>query len=186
MKRLPRTYLGIQHETKGSDLLSLLNALQLPERTLGPELTERLKKVRESEWYPIDLLLDGFEKLAARSDAFALRNVGYRIFQMSHAENVKRAVHSARELLHGFDHIYKDVNRGIGIGGWKVVKFEPGYAQLEKTTPHHCVVEEGIVEEALRTVGVPAQVSQSQCFRKGAEACIYEIRSSVTDQRWNG
>lgn len=186
MKRLPRTYLGVNHQTLGSDILSVLNALTLPERTLGPELTQRLKQVKADQWYPIDLLLESFEKLQERADPFALKNVGYRIFSMSHAENVRGSVHSARQLLHGFDDIYKHVNRGVSIGGWKVTKFEPGYAQMEKTTPHHCVVEEGILEEALRTIGVPAQVSQSQCFRKGAELCVYEIKSAVADQRWNG
>jgi len=99
---------------------------------------------------------------------------------------VRANVHSAQQLLSGFDAIYKRVNRGEDIGGWEVLVLEPGHALLEKTTPHHCKMEEGLMEEALRTLGIRVEVSQPQCFRKGAESCHFLLRSQVTDQRWTG
>jgi hypothetical protein len=36
-----------------------------------------------------------------------------------------------------------------------VVLFQPGKAELIKTTPHHCVMEEGILTEALLTLQIP-------------------------------
>ena len=163
MKRLPKDYVGRNHETLGSDVLAVLKAVTLPERTLGPDLAKRLGAVRADAWYPIGLLLE-----------------------LSHVEDVRANVHSAHQLLNGFDAIYKRVNRGEGIGGWKVLVIEPGHAVLEKTTPHHCKVEEGIIEEAMRTLGIRVEVSQSQCFRKGADACHFVLRSPVTDTRWTG
>jgi hypothetical protein len=41
--------------------------------------------------------------------------------------------------------MYHHANRGTGIGGWKVLRFDAGYAELEKMTPHHCVMEQGIL-----------------------------------------
>ena len=65
------------------------------------------------------------------------------------------------------------------------LEFKPGHAELEKTTPHHCVMEEGILEEALRTLGVTAKIEQKACFRKGAEACRFVITSAITDIAWD-
>lgn len=87
-------------------------------------------------------------------------------------------------MLGGFDGLYNRANRGEAIGGWKVLAFKPGCARLEKTTPHHCALEEGIVTAALACVGVPATVSQEQCFRRGADSCIFVMTSVVVDQRW--
>jgi hypothetical protein len=82
--------------------------------------------------------------------------------------------------------MYHHANRGSGIGGWKVLRFDPGYAELEKTTPHHCVMEQGILSGALAAVKCPGIVSQKQCFRQGADACLYVVSSSFTDERWLG
>lgn len=185
-KRLPRTYLGINHQTIGSDILSVVKALHAPEQSLGPALAKKLSEVKPDGWYPISVLLEALEVLDAKLGTFGLRSVGWELFRRSHAENMKKVASSAKDVLYGFDAIYHNANRGSSIGGWRVVRFEPGYAELEKTTPHHCVMEEGILEEALRAVGVTAEVSQSECFRKGADACHYVIRSQVTDERWSG
>jgi hypothetical protein len=186
MQKRPRGYMGINHETIGSDILSVLKAVHLPEVTLGKELAQKLSGVQPDQWYPIGLLLEALETLDRKMDAYALRSVGWNIFKMSHEENVRQVAHSARDILYGFNQIYLNANRGIGIGGWKVLGFEPGRAEMDKTTPHHCVMEEGIIQEALRAMGVRADVTQTQCFRKGAESCHFLITSSTTDERWGG
>ena len=184
--RLPRDYVGTRHETLGSDILAILKAVTLPERTLGADLHRRLSEVRPDRWYPISLLLEALEALELKLGAFGLRHVGWELFKLSHAEAFRQNVTSARQLVHGFDGIYRNVNRGPAIGGWTVLSFEPGLAVMEKTTPHHCVMEEGIIEEAMRTLGIRVEVSQRQCFLKGADACQFVLRSPVTDQRWTG
>lgn len=186
MNRLPRSYTGINHQTLGSDILAVLKALHTPESTLGPDLHGRLKAVKPDQWYPISLLLEALAALDQKLGTYALKNVGWQLFQLSHAAEFRKVASSAKDVVYGIDGMYHRANRGTGIGGWQVLRFEPGRAELEKTTPHHCVMEEGILEEALRTLGVKAEVTQRQCFRKGAESCIYVISSPLTDERWTG
>lgn len=187
MKRLPRGYVGTDHVTIGSDILAVLKATHLPELALGEALAARVRAVKVDEWYPIDMLLDIFERLDQHLGQRGLLAMGWSIFQSSHAVAVRASgVSSARELLFGLNGLYRRANQGDQIGEWKVLRFEPGLAELEKTTPHHCVVEEGIVQEALRTVGVPAKITQTSCFRSGAASCIYVVQSAVVDERWGG
>ncbi len=186
MTRHPRTYLGLKHETLGSDILAVIKAVTLPERTLGAELATRLSKVDAKAWYPISWLLEGLEALDAKLGSFGLKHVGWELFKLSHADAFRQVAKSARDLVYGLDAMYHHANRGQGIGGWKVLRFEPGLAEVEKTTPHHCGMEEGILEEAMRTLGIKVEVSQRECFRKGADACVFVLKSPITDARWTG
>jgi len=88
-------------------------------------------------------------------------------------------------VLHGFDALYRSANRGDDIGGWRVVEFGAGTAKLEKTTPHHCAMEEGIVGAALQAIRTPATLAQERCMRRGADHCLFVISSFITDQRWS-
>jgi hypothetical protein len=184
--RKPKGYQGIDHETVGSDLLAVLSTVVMPENVLGTELLTRLRTVEPSGWYPISWMLQINEALDAKLGRNGLRQMGRQLFRDTHAEAVKRTANSARDIIYGLDGMYHHANRGLGIGGWLVTQFEPGSAKLEKTTPHHCVMEEGILAEALMTVGVPALVRQSACFRTGAESCHYEVSAPVYDARWTG
>jgi hypothetical protein len=47
-------------------------------------------------------------------------------------------------------------------------------------------MDQGILSAGLAAVGCPGVISQRECFRKGARACIYPISSSFTDERWFG
>lgn len=183
-KRRPLGYLGRNHETIGSDVLAVLGVVSMPGQTLGGPLHERLKAVSPSGWYPIDLMLELLETLDARVGTNGLRQMGRKLFAASHEEHVRATAKSAADILYAFDDIYRRANRGEHIGGWKVLQFKPGRAVLEKTTPHHCALEEGIITAALACVGVPATVAQDQCFRKGADACQLVVTSVISDERW--
>ena len=136
---------------------------------LGKQEWERLKRVEADQWYPIEQLLGLMEILEAHVGPYGLMQMGRRLFELSHKDRVKVIAKSARDIVYGIDDMYHHANNGRGIGGWKVLKFEPGLAELEKNTPHHCVMEQGILTEALLTVGCAANVSQTKCFRDGAE-----------------
>ena len=184
--RRPRHYTSKDHETIGSDILSVLAAIRMPEQVLGKEMLQSLKVVKPEGWYPIRMLLDAMDRLFERVGRFGLLQMGRKLFEMSHAQQFKRLARSAADLVYGIDGMYRFANRGNGIGGWEVAIFQPGHAELVKTTPHHCVMEEGILSEALRTLEIPATVEQSQCLREGADHCRYVLRSPVTDEKWMG
>jgi hypothetical protein len=185
-KRKPRGYVGKGHETIGSDILAVMQILKMPEQVLGVEEVQRLSAVKMDEWYPIEWLLDLMDKVDKELGQYGLLQMGRRLFAMSHEERVAQVARSAADVIYGIDGMYHHANRGSGIGGWKVVRFDPGYAELEKTTPHHCVMEQGILTGALAAVKCPGIVSQKQCFRQGADSCLYCVTSSFTDERWFG
>lgn len=184
--RLPRGYLGIAHETLGSDIIAFLKVIKLPEDVLGKEFLGRLKGVKADQWYPIETILEMGERVDAKYGSPSLVSIGWSIFKLSHEQNARKAFKSAREILYAMDAMYRTSNRGGSIGGWKVVSFDLGMAVMEKNTPHHCSLEQGILEKALLSVGVPSQVTQTQCFREGAATCRFMITSPVVDARWNG
>ena len=186
MARLPKGYVGTRHETIGSDILSVLQVCTMPNQVLGADLAERLRKVDGDKWYPIQLQLEAMDVLADRVGHAGLIQMGRALFRLSHEERVKQVAKTAGDIVFSLDDMYHHANRGEQIGGWRVLAFSPGLAKLEKTTPHHCWMEEGILAEALRAVDVAAFVNQTECFRKGAEACIYTITSLIQDQRWMG
>jgi hypothetical protein len=184
MRRLPEGYRGINHETVGSDILALPMALRFPEASLGAELYRKVSTLVPTQWYPIGVLLELTEALQAKSGSLAMRQMGRMIFDMSHKARVGPAAQSARDIVYGIDAMYHHANRGTDIGGWKVLTFEPGLAELWKNTPHHCGLEEGILLQAFSVLGIAVTIQQPVCFRNGAAACHLKIVSSVTDARW--
>jgi hypothetical protein len=184
MKRWPKGYVGTDHETIGASLLAVLQILRLPEQVLGSEEVKRLQAVNPKEWYPVGWLLDLMEKIDGVVGHYGLLRMGRRRFELSH--QTRAPVSSARDVVYGIEGMYRFSNRGTDIGGWKVLKFEPGYAELEKTTPHHCVMEQGILSAGLAEAKCPGIISQTQCFRNGADSCLYTISSAITDARWSG
>jgi hypothetical protein len=184
--RLPREYIGTQHETIGSDILAVLKTLKQPEEVLGAAEAARLAAIDPAGWYPIGWLLDLMQTLEQRVGLHGLLNLGRTLFKMSHERRAKAEASSAADIVFGIDGMYHYANRGIDIGGWKVVGFMPGRAVLTKNTPHHCALEPGILDAALRLVGAPAQISQVECFRKGAEVCRFSLKSVINDDRWMG
>ncbi len=184
--RLPKGYLGNNHETIGSDIRAVLLCVQQPQLVFDPATYERLSQVRDDAWYPIGWLLELMEMLEAKIGRYGMLKMGRTLFQLSHAKKAKELCKSARDLIYALDDMYHNANRGRFIGGWRVVKFEPGLAELEKTTPHNCMMEEGMLAEALRTIEVPTLVEQQDCFRKGASCCRYLLTSAITDGRWTG
>lgn len=167
-------------------IIALLTVLKRRDLVLHLETGEELGPVDPQGWYPVAILLDLLDRLEAKIGYFGLVRTGRTLFQMSHEATVSRSQYCARDVLEGFDTLYRKSNRGRGIGGWRVLRFDPGNAEIEKTTPHHCAMEQGILTAALTSVGCPAMVGQSACVRDGADACRFVISTPVTDARWCG
>ncbi len=181
--RKPQGYAGINHQTAGTDILSVLKTVHAPEITLGKELAARLRRVQPDQWYPISDMLELLERLDEKLGSFHLKQVGWNIIQGLPPGLFSR-FSSAREMLEGMDTLYRMNNRGEQIGHWKVAAFSANRAELEKTTPHHCIMEEGIIEESLRAMTLAAKVQQTQCFRKGDPLCRYVVVPRTADSRW--
>ena len=191
-KRWPRGYVGRDHVTIGSDIAAVLGSLELlvagddtsgprsgdlVERILGADELARLRAIKLDAWYPIGWLLDLMEKIDRRIGRYGLLRMGRLLFRMSHEARVKEVATCGRDIVYGIDAMYHHANRGEDIGGWRVVAFDDRRAELEKTTPHHCAMEEGILAQALAAVGARAVVGQTECFREGAPLCRFVIQS---------
>ena len=137
------------------------------------------------QWYPVAILLDLLNHLVRRGGRASLVQMGRQLFRDSHQKRLSTLT-CAGDVLFGIDAMYRHANRGQDIGGWEVLRFGPGYALLRKTTPHECELEEGILCEALHTVGADALILQEACMQKGSKACELELRSTVRDHRWLG
>ena len=159
-RRSPRGYVGIGHETIGSDILAVLDALHLPEDILGPEMVEKLRQVKPAGWYPASWLIDSSEVLDSRVGRFSLLRVGRKVYKASHQTRMQKEARSPRDIVYGIDAMYRRVNRGKDIGSWQVLSFSPGRAELEKTTPHHCFIAQGILLRVLADTGVPVVIEQ--------------------------
>lgn len=186
MRVQPRGYVGGRHETIGSDIIAVLHTVKFAEQVLGKEWMAKLSALKPDGWYPIGTLLDLLEFLEQKVGPASLQQMGRQLFRDSHQPRVKNVLKSAGDILYGFDAIYHHANRGDRIGGWKLMKFTPGIAVIDKTTPHHCALEEGIMHEALAMVQAASTIVQSKCMRRGADSCLFEVRSSVKDARWMG
>jgi hypothetical protein len=184
--RRPRGYQGGGHETIGSDILAVVQCVPALDEVVGREMAERLATVQPEAWYPIGGLLELLETLDAKLGPAALRRMGRTLFQRSHEAQFKEVMSSARDVIFGIDDMYRRANRGWHIGGWKVASFEPGHAELENTTPQHCVLEEGILDQALQALGIPVEVVQTECFRHGADHCHFVVTSAIKDALWSG
>ena len=126
------------------------------------------------------------EALQKKGGHASLVQMGRQLFRDSHQARLTPELKSAGDVIFGIDGMYHHANRGHDIGGWKVTKFSPGVALLEKTTPHLCGLEEGILYEALHTVGAESLIVQNKCRSRGDALCEFELRSSVRDARWMG
>jgi hypothetical protein len=184
VKHWPRGYEEANHETIGASVLAVLHVLKAPEQVLGPETARTLRELDPKGWYPIGLLLGIMEKLERNVGHYGLVNLGRRWFELWRRN--REPLTSARDAIHGIDAMYRSANRGGQIGGWAITKLEPGYAEVEKTTPHHCVVEQGLLTAALTDAGCPSIIAQQRCVRQGADSCLYTLASTVDAERWLG
>src|SRR5262245_32470660 len=108
--RRPRAYLGTNHETLGSDLLSVLAVVSDPGVVLGRALAGRLARVTPEGWYPIGWMLDLLDLLDQRVGQMGLRQMGRKVFRTTHADFVRQTCYSARDILYGLDDLYRRAN----------------------------------------------------------------------------
>ena len=183
-RRTPQGYLGLNHQVIGMSILAVLKVLKFRDASMELETQVHIGPIDPVGWYPIGTLLELMDRLEVHVGYFGLMRMGRMVFTLSHQATVAQRFRSVRAFLYGLDELYRHTNRGSDIGGWKVLRFQPGDAEIEKTTPHHCAMEQGILTAALASADCAAIVSQSRCVREGAATCRFVISSAVTDSRW--
>jgi hypothetical protein len=182
----PVGYRGVNHQTIGSDILSVLNAVHFPEAVLGEDVVKKLNTIDPEGWYPIQDLLELMDTLEQRLGVGGLTKMGRHLFKLSHEAKLLEVASSGRDIVYGFNGLYHYANRGEGIGGWKVLRFEDGLAVMEKNTPHHCAMEEGIMVAAFGALNIPTSIKQERCLRRGDGVCQFKLDSTVRGERWLG
>ena len=184
--RLPAGYRGINHETCGSDILAVVEALHFPHSILGAARMKRLEQVQRDGWYPIAELLEVMDVLDRHFGADGLRKLGRTIIRMSHAKLANDGVMCPRDFLNNVDRMYRLANRGTDIGGWALVSFSATRVELRKTTVHHCHMEEGIVMQVMEALRAPCRIEQTRCFRRGDDHCLFVLTPALASQPFEG
>ena len=179
-------YENASHETLGSDLLAALNTLKFPVEILGKYWMERLSGIEPAHWYPVSIHLELQQQVLHRGGRAALVQMGRQQFRDSHHGRLAPVLTSAGDVLTRVDRMYRHSNRGTKIGGWEVLSLGAAHATLRKNTPHHCALEEGLLQEALASVGAVALIAQPSCVLMGGKVCELELKSQLKDERWLG
>ena len=89
--RRPRGYYGEDHTTLGSDILSVLKILKLPEQVLGKEEADRLREIHADQWYPIEVLLGLMAKATSIEDSIRVQQ---------HLQDVQLTIEELKGQLH--------------------------------------------------------------------------------------
>lgn len=184
--RQPRGYLGEGHETIGSDIIAVFEAVRDAEPTLFSHWLPLVRTIDPDGWYPIDLLLTLADVIHQRAGAAALASMGHSIFMLSHERHSSTRAASIGDLAFSADAIYRRANRGNAIGGWRVLEFAQSLAVIEKTTPHPCQFDEGIMQAGCRSLGVAVTISQRRCLLKGDDTCEFVVVGAPDEPRWMG
>jgi hypothetical protein len=176
----------MNHVTLGAELLAILQTMRSPEALLGEEWIARQRQIHPKNWYPVTMAAELFQQLSRRLDRGALVEMGRQLFRDSHHRRLIPHLRSVGDVVFGLNGIYHRAHRGKDIGGWEVLRFDEGRALLRKTTPTPCALEEGLLCEALHSVGAEALVVQPTCVQHGGRYCDFEISSSLKGDRWLG
>lgn len=187
-----------QHEVIGADMLAVRRAVEFlsssastkttsmyVRNVLGNALTERLDAIDPERWYPVSVMLEMERALDDKIGASGLRRMGRALFKHDLSEMTRTHMKSVRESLSALDAMYRTHNRGANLGGWTVRSFTETRAELVKTTPHNCLMEEGILIEACATFDIAVVVAQPECVRNGDDHCLYIVTpTTLLSSKW--
>lgn len=189
---IAKAYRSTNHEVQGYELLAVRDALtwlspdksppsvhDLCVRLLGASQVAQLDATSPPQWYPAPLLLSMLRAIDEKVGPNGLRRVGRASFQRAVTAMGRDRYKTARALFDDLDALYRRTNRGTAIGGWKVLQSSDDEVRLEYTAPHVCIAQEGFLTEAAAALGVPVLVTQRECVRQGADACVFSVAHSL-------
>jgi hypothetical protein len=137
---------------------------------------EELAAVKDQEFYPISLFLELCDYLENRLGMYAWLRVGRRmgvnIMNASFPPDIKTVEDAIAQIQVAHQMFLRPA-----VGAFDLTQRTPGQLVLRYTAPYSCTLQEGLFYEvAIRYGAANAAVNHVECRRKGAEACLFEIK----------
>src|SRR5688572_11831147 len=137
---------------------------------------DELPDVRDGRSYPLSLYLELCDYLEARLGVYAFLRVGRRMAVTVMDTAFPPGLKTVEDAIAAIDAAHKLFCRPV-VGAFDVVLRSPGRIALRYTAPYNCTLQEGLFYEVARRYGAAdATVEHSECRRRGAPACRFEIR----------
>lgn len=137
---------------------------------------EELASVQDHEYYPLSLYIELCDYLEARLGTYAFLRVGRKMAAAVVATAFPPTIRRVEDAVAEIDAAHRLFCRPV-IGAFEIAKRDPGSITVRYTAPYNCMLQEGLFYEvALRFGAESATVTHSQCRRKGAEACLFEVK----------
>ncbi|MEW6351274.1 MAG: hypothetical protein AB1646_19645 [Thermodesulfobacteriota bacterium] len=151
----------------------------------GFRRVQELVKVKEDEFYPLDLYLDTvqFVENTFRDNIVMYqfgRDVGKSVIEASLA---KLRLNSVGDAIRAIQSAHEFFCRPVK-GAFEVIEEGAGYAKVKYTAPYHCVLQEGLFHEiAIAYGGADVAVEQRKCVRRGDQVCLFVLNWSQRGPR---
>lgn len=136
---------------------------------------EELATIEDRTFYPIGLYLELCGYLEERLGRYAFlrvgRKMGAAVMDTAFSADVKTIDDAVAQINGAHKMFCKPV-----VGGFEI---EPsaGKIAINCTTPYNCVLQEGLFYELAIRYGAPnATVTHTQCRRRGAKVCRFEVK----------
>jgi hypothetical protein len=137
---------------------------------------QEVAAVKDQEFHPLSLYIDACDYLENRLGMYAWLRVGRRMAVRVMETAFPPDLSTVEEGIAQIDAAHRMFCRPV-VGGFELTQRTPGNLVLRYTAPYNCTLQEGMFYEvALRYGAANASVTHVECRRKGAAACVYEIK----------
>ena len=156
---------------------TIIRALPNPDAVLAEFPRKRaLDDLRDDQAYPLSLSLELCDYLEQRLGVYAFlrtgRKIGKVLMDTSYGPELRSVADAIAQMQVAHQALCEPA-----IGSIDLVESRPGFAAIRYTASFNCILQEGLFYElALRYGAQDATVTHSECRRKGADACRFEIR----------
>jgi hypothetical protein len=154
---------------------SLVDAL-LNRDTVLADFPRSEELAAAGEWSSVSLYSDLCAYIEERLGTYAFlrlgRKVGIGVMDVAFPPGIT----SVEGAIAAIDKAHQHFCRPV-VGAFDLSERAPGKLTLRYTAPYNCVIQEGLFYEvAIRYGAANASVVHAECRRKGAAACLFEIR----------
>lgn len=135
-----------------------------------------LASVKDQEFHALSLYNEFCDYLENRLGMYAWLRVGRRMGVTVMDTAFPPGIRTVEEAIAQIDAAHRIFCRPV-VGAFELTQGTPGHLVLRYTAPYNCTIQEGLFYEvAIRYGAANAAVTHAECRRKGAAACVYEIK----------